>query len=136
MDKDRLNSEGYPDPTAYEALKSVSYFRPVVYICSPYAGDIEGNVLKAKYYCRVAAERGFIPIAVHLLFPQFLKDSDPDERNLGIFFGKAIMSKCAEVWVCGDYISPGMDAEIKRAQRKGYKLRYFDNSMKEVIPDA
>ena len=136
MDNLKYNSEGYPDSTAYAALSKVSNFRPIVYICSPYAGDIEANVGKARWYCRIASERGYIPVAVHLLFPQFLNDSDPEERELGLFFGNALMSKCAEVWVCGERISPGMDAEIKRARRKGYRLRYYDNNMKEVNPSA
>jgi len=136
MDNLKYNSEGYPDPTAYAALSKVSNFRPIVYICSPYAGDIEANVEKARRYCRIASERGYIPVAVHLLFPRFLNDSDPEERELGLFFGNALMSKCAEVWVCGERISPGMDEEIKRARRKGYRLRYFDNNMKEVNPSA
>ena len=136
MNISKYNSEGYPDPTAYEALKSISSFRPIVYICSPYAGDVEGNVKKARGYCRAAIDMGYIPVAVHLLFPQFLNDAVKEERELGLFFGNAIMSKCAEVWVCGERISEGMEAEIKRAKRKGYILRYFDNNMKEAEQDA
>jgi hypothetical protein len=42
------------------------------------------------------------------------------------------MSKCAEVWVFGDKVSSGMDAEIRRAKRKNYKLRYFTTDFQEV----
>ena len=82
-----------------EAIKKVEQeqrsgraFRPIVYICSPYAGDIAGNVEAARRYSRFAVDKGYIPIAPHLLYPQFLDDADPDERELGIFFGNAIMS--------------------------------------------
>ena len=68
-----FNPEHYADPTAYEALKKVDEemkalhaFRPIVYICSPFAGDIEGNVKRARLYCRFAVDKGYIPIAVHL----------------------------------------------------------------------
>ena len=51
MSVDKFNSEGYYDPTAYEAMSTVEKeeralraFRPIVYICSPYAGEIEKNV--------------------------------------------------------------------------------------------
>ena len=44
------NSEGYYDPTAYEALsniereaKAARAFRPIVYICSPLSGDMDAN---------------------------------------------------------------------------------------------
>lgn len=107
-------------------------FRPIVYICSPFSGDIEKNVAAARAYSRFAVEQGYIPIAPHLLFPQFLNDSDQKERELGLFFGNAIMSKCSEVWVFGSHISSGMEAEIKRAKRKNYRLRYFTENLEEV----
>lgn len=74
-----------------------------------------------------------IPIAPHLLFPQFLDDNKPKERELGLFFGNAILSKCAEMWVFGDRISEGMEAEIKRATWKGHRIRYFSETCEEVI---
>ena len=139
MSISKYNSEGYPDPTAYSALSSIESetralraFRPIVYICSPFAGDIEKNVVATRTYSRFAVEQGYIPIAPHLLFPQFLNDSDQKERELGLFFGNAIMSKCSEVWVFGSHISSGMEAEIKRAKRKNYRLRYFTENLEEV----
>lgn len=136
----KYNSEGYYDPTTYEALSSIEKeerslrtFRPIVYICSPYAGDVETNVQKARRYCRFAVDKGYIPIAPHLLFTQFLNDDNPKERQIGIFFGNAVMSKCSEVWVFGEHISNGMEAEIKRAKRKNYRLRYFNEDLEEVM---
>ena len=139
MSISKLNAERYYDPTAYEALsaieqeeKALRAFRPIVYICSPYAGDVEANVEAARKYCRFAVEKGRIPIAPHLLFPQFLNDANPRERQLGLFFGNAVMSKCSEVWVFGSRISSGMEAEIKRARWKNYRLRYFTEDCEEV----
>jgi len=139
MSISKFNSEGYYDPTAYEALTAVEQsekakntFRPLVYICSPYSGDIETNTLAARRYSRFAADRGYIPIAPHLLFTQFLDDSLPAERELGLFFGNVLMSKCAEVWVFGTYISCGMEAEIDRARRRNYPIRYFNTNCEEV----
>ena len=133
------NAEGYADPTAFGAFcaiekeeKALRAFRPIVYICSPYAGDVEGNTAAARRYSRFAVEAGYIPIAPHLLFPQFLNDTDQKERELGLFFGNAIMSKCSEVWVFGSHISSGMEAEIKRAKWKNYRLRYFTENLEEV----
>lgn len=41
----KRNAEHYPDPTAYQAIRNAEParfpFRPVVYVCSPYAGDVE-----------------------------------------------------------------------------------------------
>ena len=139
MSIDKRNAEGYYDPTAYEALTLIEKekhalraFRPIVYICSPYAGDVDGNIKAARSYSRFAVDKGYIPIAPHLLFPQFLNDANPNERELGLFFGNALMSKCSEVWVFGSNISAGMQAEIKRARWKDYRLRYFTEELEEV----
>lgn len=139
MGVSKFNSEGYYDPTAFGALsvieaeeKALRAFRPIVYICSPFSGDVDGNVAAAQRYSRFAVDKGYIPVAPHLLFPQFLDDNDPKERQLGLFFGNALMSKCAEVWVFGSTISAGMETEIKRAKWKDYRLRYFTENLEEV----
>lgn len=47
MSISKFNAEGYYDPTPYEALLRIERearkapYRPMVFICSPYAGDIE-----------------------------------------------------------------------------------------------
>lgn len=143
MGIDKYNAERYPDPTAYEALtsiqkeeKNIKAFRPIVYVCSPYSGNIEANTAAARKYCRFAVDSGCLPIAPHLLYPQFMDDGDAFERKLGIRFGDILMDRCAEVWVFGSEISSGMKAEINRAQRKGYTLRFFNTDCKEVIPNG
>ena len=86
MNINKHNHEGYDDPTVYEALTNIASddrkvnFRPIVYICSPYAGDIHANVEAAKRYCRFAITKRCIPIAPHLLYPQVLDDSDPSQN--------------------------------------------------------
>lgn len=141
MNHQRLNKEGYPDPTPYEALKAIEdeemrelrAFRPIVYICSPYAGDIETNVARARTYSRFAVDMGFIPLAIHLLYPQFMCDDDPRERALALQFGNVLMGKCSQVWVfAGEGISRGMAMEIRHARHKGYRLRRFDADCREV----
>ena len=134
------NSEGYYDPTAYEALsniereaKAVRSFRPVVYICSPLSGDIEGNQAKARAYCRFAVDKGYIPIAPHIYFPQFMNEHNPKERNLALFMDTVLLTKCAELWVFGDNISRGMSVEMEKARRKGQPIRYFTENCMEVM---
>ena len=73
----RYNSEGYKDPVVYEALtrveaeeraaRAAAAYRPLVYICSPYAGDIDKNIYRARAFSRFAVEKRYIPIAPHLL---------------------------------------------------------------------
>ena len=139
MSIDKYNSERYDEPTAYNSLSAIEEkerklhaFRSLVYVCSPYAGDIQKNVKKTQHYCRFVVKKGYIPIAPHLLFTQFLDDSNPDERVLGLHFGNALMSKCREVWVFGSCISSGMEQEINKAKQNQYRIRYFTESCEEV----
>ena len=83
MGIDKFNHEGYSDPTTYEALTNIhrekmaadkkAVYLPLVYICSPYAGDIENNVKNAKVYSRYAVKENAIPVTPHLLYPQFME---------------------------------------------------------------
>jgi hypothetical protein len=42
------------------------------------------------------------------MFPQFMDDENPEERELAIFMDIVLMGKCSEVWVLGNTISSGM----------------------------
>ena len=132
---DYYNSERYPDPTAYAALSAierVERFRPLVYICSPFSnGNVEHNIENARKYSRFAVDKHCIPIAPHLLFPQFM--SEKKERETALFMGIVLLTKCAEVWAFGSTITSGMTMEITKAQRKGIPIRYFSEDMEERI---
>ncbi len=135
----RRNQEAYQDLTPYSALadiearlKKAREYRPLVYVCSPFAGDTAENVKNARRYCRFAVLQGYIPLAPHLLFPQFLNDNDAVEREMGQHFGNVLLAFCLEVWVFGKHISPGMETEIKRARLKARRIRYFTEDLEEV----
>ena len=135
----KYNSEGYKDPVVYEALtrveaeeraaRAAAAYRPLVYICSPYAGEIEKNTYRARAFSRFAVEKKYIPLAPHLLCPQYIDEET--ERWLGLKMGIVFMGKCEEVWVFGDVISEGMAEEIERAGKMRKKIRYFTNDLQE-----
>lgn len=136
----KYNSEGYHDPTTYEALSRIEKeekaakkaYRPLVYICSPYAGEVETNVNMARVYSRFAVRNACIPLAPHLLYPQFMDDADPAERSLALFMGIVLLGKCDQMWVFGSIISKGMAAEIEKAEKKKIPIRYFTEELEEV----
>jgi hypothetical protein len=140
MSISKFNPEGYHDPTAYEALTAVRRSEqeaerrkyPRTYICSPFKGNTVRNTANAVRYCRFALDQERMPIAPHLLFPQFMNDTDPEERELGISFGLRLLAGCSEVWVFGGNISRGMRREIEKAVHKGIPVRYFNESCEEV----
>jgi len=136
---DRYNSEGYPDPTAYEALTSVEKdekdakaYLPLVYIASPFAGDTERNTERTRGFCRLAVSKGAIPLAPHLMYPQFMDDDDKEQRSQGLRFALILLVKCDELWVFGDRISEGMSREIAKAKKKRMPIRYFSSNCEEV----
>lgn len=136
----KYNSEGYHDPTTYEALSRIEKeekaakkaYRPLVYICSPYAGAVETNVNMARVYSRFAVRNACIPLAPHLLYPQFMDDTAPAERSLALFMGIVLLGKCDQMWVFGSIISKGMAAEIEKAEKKKIPIRYFTEELEEV----
>ncbi len=141
MSINKFNAEGYYDPTPYEALTNIDReekaaskpaFMPLVYICSPFSGDTEGNIKRAQKFCRFALEKGNIPLAPHLMFPQFMDDNNEKERDLAIFMDIVLMGKCQEVWVLGDVISRGMRIEIEKAKKRRQTVRCFNKDFEEV----
>lgn len=99
------NSEGYMDLVPHKAILNVkrekkteskSAFRPLVYICAPFSGNIEGNKKKAAEFAHYAYKQGCIPITPHLLFP-FMNDESKQERELALHMDLVLMGKCQEV---------------------------------------
>lgn len=135
--------KSYADPTADTAIGNImreerrQKSRPMVFICSPLAGAMEENLRNARRYCRYAIRQGAIPFAPHLFFTQFMDESDPGQRNLGIVCGLAILEKCNEMWVFGEHLSEGMHRELTHAMRSGMRIRirYFDDRCNE-LPDS
>lgn len=128
MNKELYNRSGCKDHTPYKAIKSIERkYYPLVYICSPFSGDVETNIKRAREYSRFCLDKGNIPLAPHLLFPQFMNDEK--ERKLAMHFNYVLLGKCEEIWVFGDYISLGMKDEIRIAEKRKMKIRY----VKEVI---
>lgn len=141
MSMNKYNAERYCDPTAYLALSKIELeekerFRKRVFVCSPFAGDTEYNVRKAREYCLFVKNCGYAPFAPHLIYPQFLDDTDPVVRNEAIRCGVAYLFVCHELWAFGKNITQGMAYEIEQAKRRNIPVRYFTDCCKEVIQDG
>jgi hypothetical protein len=106
----------------------------IVYICSPYRGEIGKNVKSTKRYCQFAVRQGVVPLAPHLLFPQFLDDDNERERQLGLSFAITLLDRCDEIWVFSTIggVSAGMATEIAYAEKYKIPVRYFNTRCKEV----
>lgn len=106
--------------------------RTRVFVCSPFAGCVRQNVLNARMYSRFVFVCGHMPITPHLLYPRFLHDKDPKERDAGIRMGLSLLDCCAELWAFGGVISGGMKREIAYARAHGIRVRFFTDTCTEV----
>ena len=125
-DSSYYNKEGYPIPTHYYAEQNI--------LAEERAKKAKLHAFRpqnARRYSRFAVTEGYLPLAPHLLFPQFMDDSDEDEREVGIHMGLVLLTKCMELWVFGDKITEGMRREIKRAKWRNIPVRYFTEDLEE-----
>lgn len=133
-----LNASGCADPTVFEVLKREERerfgYRPLAYVCSPYAGDVAANVALARRICATALSRGRIPLAPHLLFPQFMDDTSLEQRELAMFMNRILLSKCDEMWIYTPHISPGMRQEASCARHLGTPLLLLNKDLQEMKP--
>ena len=103
MGIDKFNHEGYSDPTTYEALTNIqreekaadkkAAYLPLVYVCSPYAGDIENNVKNEKKYRRFVKEAAdgdvsiaFVNVPGTKLTLELMQYHSPEGRKEPVFF--------------------------------------------------
>lgn len=96
-----------------------------VIIESPYAGDIEANVLYARRCVRHSLSLGEAPIASHLLYTQegILDDNIPEERQQGIDAGLAWRTVADKAVVYVDRgITKGMEYGISLAEKAGISI--------------
>lgn len=107
----------------------------VIYVASPYAGDIENNVRYAQEACKAVLSIDAYPYAPHLYITNILRDDVPEEREAGLNAGLAFLARCDELWVFGARISNGMAGEIKEAERLGMPIRYVDLDLRIIDRD-
>lgn len=97
-----------------------------IFVVSRYAGDTEKNIEFARKVCAwLVTMQGAVPIAPHLLFPQFMNDEDEVERDIGIDMGHVLMEYCDSVLVALRYneeYSPGMKADVEYAAQLGIPI--------------
>ena len=104
----------------------------LVYLESPYAGNVEKNIKYARLCMKDSLDRGEYPFASHLLYTQenILDDNDPVERTLGIVSGFAFAKLCSKTVVYADLgISNGMMLGIEDAikNKRTIEVRYLKN---------
>ena len=115
-----------------EKFDKADKYYPLVYVCSPYRGNVDENIINARKYSRFTFDEKNIPITPHLLYPQFINDNDLFERNIAIHkINYVLIGLCKEMWVFGDVITEGMEREILIAKKRKMRIRYFSKDLRE-----
>ena len=108
----------------------------LIYVASPYAGDVERNVEYAKQACRTVMESGHAFLAPHLMYPSVLNDAVPEERQAGMEMGLTLLHRCDELWAFGPCVSSGMQAEIEEAERLRIPVRRMELAPERTLDVA
>lgn len=94
--------------------------KQLMYICSPYRGNVKRNKEYARELTMKAIENGYLPVTVHLYITEVVHDEVPEEREFGMKVGTEILEKCQCILIGGRYgISEGMAGEIAKALDTG-----------------
>lgn len=102
--------------------------RKLVFVCSPYAGDVEANVANARRIAKLVIEAGRTPCVPHLLLPQVLDDGDEEQRLVGLECGLSVLLRCDEVWAWAPdkRASRGMQLELERARKEQIPVYWLE----------
>lgn len=110
-----------------------TFGRPWVYGCSPFAAPSPEQLAQHIRWARALAQQiwvdGFWPILPHLYAPQFLDDTKPADRAIGLQWGLDLLERCQMLYVCDVTPSAGMRRELERAEA-------LDLPMQLWVPDA
>lgn len=96
--------------------------KPIIYICHPISGDVQGNITKVLAIVRaLSIENKVIPFAPYIVDVQALDDRIPEERAIGFSHNEALFkSDCIDLlFLYGSHISNGMRIEIEWARELG-----------------
>lgn len=65
----------------------------LLYVCSPYRGEIRRNKEYARELTKAALNSGFAPVTVHLYMTEVLDEEKPEERSRGMAAGQDILTQ-------------------------------------------
>ena len=135
MEKPYRNAEGYSDPTAYQAILNCERagqtgYMPLVMIYSA-EKDPEAKLVR-KGAC-FALQNNCIPVSPQLICQDcFYRECRVDQvkaRRIALI----LLNKCKEIWFVGEGDDAFIPRLIDKAFSQGIKLRFYSDSMKEVI---
>lgn len=125
-DKNLDNCDYYLEGYENKSDKSPLHRVRKVFVSSPLAGDYNENIKRAQQYCRTVLLQGYMPLAPHVYYTNFLEENNEVERQLGMDMGLRWLAECDEMWVFDkNGISKGMKVEIEMATKLNIPIKYM-----------
>ena len=97
----------------------------IVYIAHPIGvTNWEENIRLVSQICKtiLLENEHVVPFAPYVPYIMSLNDKIDFERKRGMAATLHLMHCCKELWVYGDFISPGMKDEIRQARQLGIAI--------------
>ena len=126
VDGDRIDWYAYhPSQEDYQQLRQIA---------SDYVETFRIQVLtkNAKEKAQEVFQAGDIPICPHLMFPPFADPDDPAQDQAAREMGLRLVEHCQQVNVYGPVRTPGMLAEIRRAEELDIPVKADQPGLKKT----
>lgn len=104
----------------------------LVYICAPLRGEVEKNIAFAREKAREVFAEGNVPVCPHLLFPPIADTGNPAQDQAAREMGLRLVEHCQQVNVYGTVRTPGMLAEIRRAEELNIPVKADQPGLKKT----
>ena len=104
----------------------------LIYICAPLWGDVEKNIEFARQKAQEVFLSGDVPVCPHLMFPPFADPDDPVQDQAAREMGLRLVEHCQQVNVYGTVRTPGMLAEIRRAEELDIPVKAEQPGLKKT----
>jgi hypothetical protein len=98
----------------------------LVYVCHAFSGgpdSIAENKFNASRFVKSFMLAGDAVVCPQLYLDQCFDEAT--ERDLAMKQCLLLLRKCDRVYVCGDWLTPGMIEEVHEAQKAGIKIVSF-----------
>lgn len=115
--------------------------KKVVFIAHPLSGDLKENTQKILAICEQVHKEGVTPVAPYLVSLQYADNTIIQNEALGVEANYICLERglVDELWLYGDSISSGMEAEILLAVELGIpivaKTKRTDRDLKKLLTE-
>lgn len=98
----------------------------IIYMAHPLAGDVEGNINRAKCWMRWIEEKHTdSAVSAGWILDAEIWGDEAEHRAAGLRRDLARLERCDELWLVGPSLTPGMALEQEHAKKVGLRIRDF-----------